>query len=1066
MITSELFLQTESESTSSFGYTYRRDYSVYSGPGAICSVDIDADSDIDIITANKNDNTITISFNNDNGIFNKTMKYNVSGNPMGLFVLDVGEDQNNDPDIIVCGINSDYITILYNNGTGGYNNSVDYALNAGSDPGPVDVYADDIDNDGDPDIAVCNHWAYTVTIFKNSGNGIFTKSKDIGVGTRPYSVFLAQIDNDLYLDLVTVNYIGSSVSLFINDGTGNFKKREELSVDSGAHDVWVTDIDADGDNDIITANQFTNNVTVLKNFRNETFNPMVTYQVGQNPISVFLGNADNDSYPDIFTANVKSNSVSVLYNDGNGTFGGLVNWSVGTSPYDIAIADFNLDGLDDIAAANFGADTISILMNNFIPTIEIYEPNGVGDRADTSYKIKWKGTDHDINDILTVDLYFIDYLLVNNVTLELKIPIILGTNNDGIYTWDTTKIAEGSYAIHGVINDDRGGKGYNYSIGNVTIYHNCPPEITVLTPSKNGAEADTSFLIKWKDKDNDDDAVINLYYDEDQIYKNDNHKLIIEGISEDNEDDFFNWMTEDLPVGEYYILAEIYDKGSEKCYNYSSGRLTIDHNILNNAPPEITIIEPDGVDDRVDGSCFITWWDFDPDDNAIISLYYDVDNHDFDGSLIIENLSEDLSLDEFHWTTFSLPNGSYYVYGKIDDGKNPPVFNYSSGPVEIIHISKNIPPRINIEEPDGLDDIADEVYEIQWTDSDPDDDAEIELYFNNKKLTTNGTLIVTGLREDNENNSYAWDTSEIIDGDYFIYAKINDFKNDPYFNISIGQVQINHSEPVGKDNDRPILEIIEPDGLDDLANNSYTIQWIDEDIDDDAVIVLFYDTDNTGLDGTYIVDKLSEDGELDRYVWNTTEIPEGDYYIYGVIYDYQNVPYYNYSRGNLTIDHHGDWDNTGWPDDNEVKAVISSPVEGTRYLTTDSINFDGSQSVGENLTFLWRSSIEGHLGTHPIFSTKLSEGKHVIILEIFDNEGRSSISDVIIIVESSSSKDQDHIPTMLAIIIFISILIISFIIFLIMIRKNIEKRGSVKVKATRKKITKKTRKVERRKNKK
>ncbi|MCP3686541.1 MAG: hypothetical protein GY861_28210, partial [bacterium] len=111
----------------------------------------------------------------------------------------------------------------------------------------------------------------------------------------------------------------------------------------------------------------------------------------------------------------------------------------------------------------------------------------------------------------------------------------------------------------------------------------------------------------------------------------------------------------------------------------------------------------------------------------------------------------------------------------------------------------------------------------------------------------------------------------------------------------------------------PSIQIIEPDGADDIANTSYTITWTDEDPDDDATIYLYYDTDNTGEDGTLIIDSISEDDETDAYEWDTSSIPEGDYYVYAVIDDGVNPSAVNYSTGPVTIDHScnppatGDW---------------------------------------------------------------------------------------------------------------------------------------------------------------
>jgi len=88
----------------------------------------------------------------------------------------------------------------------------------------------------------------------------------------------------------------------------------------------------------------------------------------------------------------------------------------------------------------------------------------------------------------------------------------------------------------------------------------------------------------------------------------------------------------------------------------------------------------------------ITWQDKDDDDDANISLYYDTDAEGFDGALIVDNIEEDDELDRFQWDFSNVASGTYYIYGKIDDGVNMPVFSYSSTPVVVQNRQAPEPP--------------------------------------------------------------------------------------------------------------------------------------------------------------------------------------------------------------------------------------------------------------------------------------------------------------------------------------------------------------------------------------
>lgn len=132
------------------------------------------------------------------------------------------------------------------------------------------------------------------------------------------------------------------------------------------------------------------------------------------------------------------------------------------------------------------------------------------------------------------------------------------------------------------------------------------------------------------------------------------------------------------------------------------------------------------------------------------------------------------------------------------------------------------------------------------------------------------------------------------------------------------------------------ISLIEPDGNEDKAHKSFTIQWTDRDYDSDATIALFYDINNSGADGTLITAGISEnpDGQYDQYVWDTTNIPAGAYYVYAVIEDGVNDPVVAYSDGAVIIDH---------AVTDEFK-ITASDGEASDYFGS-SVSIDGDYAV-------------------------------------------------------------------------------------------------------------------------
>jgi hypothetical protein len=192
---------------------------------------------------------------------------------------------------------------------------------------------------------------------------------------------------------------------------------------------------------------------------------------------------------------------------------------------------------------------------------------------------------------------------------------------------------------------------------------------------------------------------------------------------------------------------------------------------------------------------------------------------------------------------------------------------------------------------------------ITWIDADSDDDASISLYYDSDASGYDGILLAYRISEDEHGNSgsYIWNVSMIPEGDYFIYAVIDDGITTSR-DYSQGRITITRT---GTINTAPKILLLSPEKGIQHVNFNFTILWIDSDSDDDASISLYYDTDQNGYDGTLISSDLSENDITDSFLWNTKDIPEGEYYIYAMIDDGVNSVVYDYSDGKVAINHTG-----------------------------------------------------------------------------------------------------------------------------------------------------------------
>jgi len=207
------------------------------------------------------------------------------------------------------------------------------------------------------------------------------------------------------------------------------------------------------------------------------------------------------------------------------------------------------------------------------------------------------------------------------------------------------------------------------------------------------------------------------------------------------------------------------------------------------------------------------------------------------------------------------------------------------------------PLSLTLLEPDGIDDTADKSFEINWKDHDPIGKADIAMYYATDNTGQGGTLIESNIPVTDETDKITWNTADIPEGKYYIYAVIDDGINPAITAYGRGPVTVERS------NTPPTITITEPGGEIDAADQSFTVTWTDNDIEDNAAITLYYDTDNQGADGTLIASGISEDDDTDSYSWDTSKIPAGDYYIYAVIDDGTNDTVTGYSETPVTIYH-------------------------------------------------------------------------------------------------------------------------------------------------------------------
>ena len=256
-----------------------------------------------------------------------------------------------------------------NNGDGTFTKIIDGDLATDSNSSLGASWAD-IDNDGHLDIFVSNASNQQNNLYRNNGDGTFTKIIDgdiVNENSNSFGCSWGDIDNDGDLDLFVAN--GQNNFLYENNGNSTFLKVTSSPVvteQANSRGGSFGDFDNDGDLDLFVAN-FGNNF-LYKNLGDGIFSKITEDDV-VNDNSDSRGSLwidfDNDGDLDLYVSNASSNLFYL--NDGDGSFTQiLLNQDVNVEAVTNGAftADVNKDGYPDFFVANFSSSEGNFLFRN------------------------------------------------------------------------------------------------------------------------------------------------------------------------------------------------------------------------------------------------------------------------------------------------------------------------------------------------------------------------------------------------------------------------------------------------------------------------------------------------------------------------------------------------------------------------------------------------------------------------------------------------------------------------------------------------------------------------------
>jgi len=183
---------------------------------------------------------------------------------------------------------------------------------------PSDSLVQDVNADG------CSDYLYT----DQSGNSLnvllgnaFTSSASYATGSGPVALAGGDFDGDLDPDVAVANASGNTVSVYRNSGAGGFTRFDYAIVGTQPADIQSADFDRDGRGDLALALQGDKSIAVWKAQAGGTFSPGAGQKVyfQNRPSALQAENFDGRHGPDILVGFTDYYKLALCVSDEGGT---------------------------------------------------------------------------------------------------------------------------------------------------------------------------------------------------------------------------------------------------------------------------------------------------------------------------------------------------------------------------------------------------------------------------------------------------------------------------------------------------------------------------------------------------------------------------------------------------------------------------------------------------------------------------------------------------------------------------------------------------------------------------
>ena len=343
--------------------------------------DVNNDGLPDIVTATGIvGQPISVLLNNGAGGFNAPIQFGANLNPTAVAIGDFNNDGNADLAIGQPNNTSGVIIIRLGNGTGNFPTELPTAVAQNTN----DLEAADFNGDGNVDLAMTNSLGYAtqptnaVRVVLGNGAGGFSTPTYYAVGSQPFDLAVADFNSDGRPDIAAVAFSTTeTVRVLLNTGAG-FAPSSNISWANAisSSEIIAADFNRDGATDLAAIRSDSIAIMLGDNTGNFSLSSVAV----ANPFSIAVGDFNLDRKVDLVIgrALAPAGNVTILPGDGTGSFGSAFSMNLSFIPDNLAVFDVNLDGKKDLALSTRG-NSFSLYNGNsdrFIRTENDYDADG------------------------------------------------------------------------------------------------------------------------------------------------------------------------------------------------------------------------------------------------------------------------------------------------------------------------------------------------------------------------------------------------------------------------------------------------------------------------------------------------------------------------------------------------------------------------------------------------------------------------------------------------------------------------------------------------------------------